>query len=653
MAEGHEKIPRSFRQLTRRVVVGILVTGAIASLSTLVPLYFYIEKSTDDLSLAYANAQAIAVQQQLGHYSAIAAQFSSRSHIRELLFQYHQGEISKAELTAQSHTRLEDAAKLIPELIMGYRLDSNFQLLSKYSGPAQRQEVVDDIPLTTLAEKSLYYIVQPNVVQPNIEAGGEEQASVSDAVNLGPATIYISASSAIYDAEHQRLIGMDVLLFDSHAVLKILRDLNQFGPQTEFQLVNTRERIYLQFNPTTQQLEQHQLTKTHTIHLAGYGDEPFVFHVASDTGEDINHYFVPFKDSNWGLIATTPNKTLATGVRSGALWILGGILLTTLLGAYLIRHWLQPIIRSQVARNTQLKDSINKLKLANTVFEKTHEAIVITDSKLTIIRANSAVARLFDTDVANLKGKSLLDFVDLEKVTPAMREDVTKHIWQHESWQGEVWYVRPAGIKFPALQTISPVRNSGGIATQLIHIFNDISSEKTAQKRIETLAMTDALTHLPNRFSIEHVINQAIAKAGTDNMNDFALLFIDLDKFKPVNDTYGHAIGDALLQAIGPRMKEALRANDVIGRLGGDEFVVLIQQVQQRDDVSLIAEKLLNALQKPFRIGELSVKVGASVGIAFYPANGTTAETLLDAADNAMYVAKQSGRQRFHIAQVK
>ncbi|MBR9906676.1 MAG: sensor domain-containing diguanylate cyclase [Gammaproteobacteria bacterium] len=644
MAEGHVKIPRSFRQLTRRVVVGILVTGAIASLSTLVPLYFYIEKSTDDLSLAYANAQAIAVQQQLEHYSAIAGQFSSRSHIRELLFQYHQGEISKAELTAQSQLRLEDAAKLIPELIMGYRLDSNFQLLSKYSGPAQSQAIVDAIPLATLAEKSLYYVAQASTVV---------QTSTRDAVNPAPTTIYISASSPIYDAEHQRLIGMDVLLFDSHAVLRILRDLNQFGPQTEFQLVNTRDRVYLQFNPTTQQLEHHQLTKTHTMHLAGYGDEPFAFRAATETGQNLNHYFVPFKDSNWGLIATTPNKTLATGVQSGALWILGGILLTTLLGAYLIRHWLQPIIRSQVARNAQLKDSNNKLKLANTVFEKTHEAIVITDSKLTIIRANSAVSRLFDTDVANLKGKSLLDFADLEKVTPAMREDVTKHIRQHESWQGEVWYVRPAGSKFPALQTISPVQNSGGIATQLIHIFNDISSEKTAQKRIETLAMTDALTHLPNRFAIEHVINQAIAKADTDHMNDFALLFIDLDKFKPVNDTYGHAIGDALLQAIGPRMKEALRANDVIGRLGGDEFVVLIQQVQQRDDVSLIAEKLLNALQKPFRIGELSLQVGASVGIAFYPTHGTTAEALLNAADNAMYVAKQAGRQRFHIAQEK
>ncbi|WP_417664133.1 diguanylate cyclase domain-containing protein [Pseudidiomarina donghaiensis] len=636
MAEGLVKIPRSFKQLTRRVVIGILLTGGIASLSTLVPLYFYVEKSTDDLALAYANAQAVAVQQQLEHYSSIAAQFSSRSHIRQLLYQYYLGNITKSQLISDSQSRLEDAARLIPELIMGYRLDSQLRLISEYPGPAEYSELPADISFAELAGKPLYYVAHT--------MGNEFNASSKTA-------IYISATSPVYDDEHQAIIGVDILLFNSFAIQGILSNWNQFRPQTEFQLVNTRDRVYLKFNPQTQALEHNRLIEPQMLALAGYGDQAFVFHEQSDSGKRLSHYFVPFQDSQWGLIATTPNKTLAQGLQSGLLWILGGILFYALVGAYLIRQWLQPIIKAQVERTRQLKDSNKKLKLANTVFEKTHEAIVITDAKLTIIRANSAVARLFDTDVTNLKNKSLLDFVDHEKVTDAMREDVTRHIRQLESWQGEVWYVRPTGSKFPALQTISPVGNSGGVATQLIHIFNDISSEKTAQKRIETLAMTDALTHLPNRFAIEHVLNQAIAKADTDHMNDFALLFIDLDKFKPVNDTYGHAVGDALLQAIGPRMKEALRANDVIGRLGGDEFVVLIQQVQQRDDVRHIAEKLLNALKKPFRIGELSVQVGASVGIAFYPSHGTTAEALLDAADNAMYVAKQAGRQRFHIAQ--
>ncbi|CUA82670.1 sensor domain-containing diguanylate cyclase [Pseudidiomarina woesei] len=635
MAKGQAKIPRSFNQLTRRVVIGILLTGVIASLSTLVPLYFYVEKSTNNLALAYANAQAIAVQQQLEHYSSIAAQFSSRSHIRQQLYQYYLGNITKSQLTHDSQSRLEDASRLIPELIMGYRLDSKLQLISKYPGPADNNELPTDISLSELAGKPIYYVAHTTVDESNTSS---------------ETAIYISATSPVYDDEHQAIIGVDILLFNSFAIQGILRNLNQFGPETEFQLVNTRDRVYLKFNPHTQALEHDRLTEPQMLALAGYGDQAFVFHAQSNSDEGLSHYFVPFRDSQWGLIVTTPNQTLAYGLQSGLLWILGGILFSALVGAYLIRQWLQPIIRVQIERTMQLKDSNNKLVLANTVFEKTHEAIVITDAKLTIIRANSAVARLFDTDVAHLKSKSLLNFVDHEKVTTAMREDVTRHIRQHESWQGEVWYVRPTGSKFPALQTISPVRNSEGIATQLIHIFNDISSEKTAQKRIETLAMTDALTHLPNRFAIEHLLKEAIEKATADHTHDFAVLFIDLDKFKPVNDTYGHAVGDALLQAIGPRVKEALRANDVIGRLGGDEFVVIINQIKHRDDAGAIADKLLIALQKPFRIGEITVQVGASIGIAFYPGNGLTATALLSAADNAMYVAKQNGRQRYQIA---
>lgn len=636
MAEEPVKIPRSFKQLTRRVVIGILLTGVIASLSTLVPLYFYVEKSTNNLALAYANAQAIAVQQQLEHYSSIAAQFSSRSHIRQQLYQYYLGNITKAQLTHDSQSRLEDAARLTPELIMGYRLDSKLQLISKYPGPADNNELPTDISLSELAGKPIYYVAHTTVD----ESGTSTETA-----------IYISAASAVYDDEHQAIIGVDILLFNSFAIQGILRNLNQFGPETEFQLVNTRDRVYLKFNPHIQALEYDRLTEPQMLALAGYGDQEFVFHAHSNSDEGLSHYFVPFQDSQWGLIVTAPNQTIAYGLQSGLLWILGGILFSALVGAYLIRQWLQPIIKVQIRRTMQLKDSNNKLVLANTVFEKTHEAIVITDAELTIIRANSAAARLFDTDVTNLKSKSLLKFVDQDKVTAAMREDVTRHIRQHESWQGEVWYVRPTGSKFPALQTISPVRNSDGIATQLIHIFNDISSEKTAQKRIETLAMTDALTHLPNRFAIENLLKESIEKAAADHAHDFAVLFIDLDKFKPVNDTYGHAVGDALLQAIGPRMKEALRANDVIGRIGGDEFVVIINQIQHREDAGAIADKLLCALQKPFRIGDLTVRVGASIGIAFYPSNGLTATALLSAADNAMYVAKQNGRQRYQIAQ--
>lgn len=636
MAEGHPKVPHLFKQLTRRVVIGILITGVIASISTVVPLYFYQQKSTESLALAYANAQAIAVQQQLNHYSAIAKQLASRSYIRSLLAQYRHDQLSREQLSDESQVRLTDAAELIPELVVGFRLDRNNQPIATYMGPAKDLSALpEQVNFQQLAKKPLYYVALPTSTQ----ADSAKQS-----------VIYISATAPIYDSETKLLLGVDILLFSSNAVLSILDNLNRFGTRTEFQLVNTYERMYLQFNPQTAQLEYHQLPDHRTMRIAGYGNKPFVFHEEAHSGEVLSHYFVPFNDSQWGLIAVTPKLVITHGVQVGLFWVLGAILFTAALGAYLIRQWLRPIIQTQVARTEQLHRSNNELKLANTVFEKAHEAIVITDARLTIIRANKAAARLFDTDMATLNDQPLLAFVDQDRVTQAVRDDVTQHIRQYESWQGEVWYKRPSGVKFPALQTISPVRSRGGVATQLIHIFNDISNEKTAQKRIETLAMTDALTHLPNRFAVLHLLSEAITRAQLNHHDDFALLFVDLDKFKPVNDTYGHAVGDALLQAIGPRMKEALRANDVIGRLGGDEFVVLIYQVSQRDDVMRIADKLLNILAKPIRVGELTLQIGASIGIAFYPRNGSSASALLNAADNAMYKAKQNGRQCYYVA---
>ena len=217
-----------------------------------------------------------------------------------------------------------------------------------------------------------------------------------------------------------------------------------------------------------------------------------------------------------------------------------------------------------------------------------------------------------------------------------------------DSIEHELHLRRADGRRIPISLTVSALRGEQGERQNLLLIAYDITERRQLADQMTRLAYTDGLTGLPNRMQLERELDQALGNA-RQRQHPLALLFIDLDRFKPINDTHGHAVGDMVLREVANRLRGTLRGNDVAARLGGDEFVVLLSAIQQASDSVLVAEKLIEALSVPMRFGTLEISVGASIGVVLYPDGGHTAEALLKGADAAMYAAKQAGRNTFRL----
>ena len=210
-------------------------------------------------------------------------------------------------------------------------------------------------------------------------------------------------------------------------------------------------------------------------------------------------------------------------------------------------------------------------------------------------------------------------------------------------WQGELWNRRKDGVLFAELLSITALRDDDGRVSRYVGVFNDISTLKQYQEQLRYLADHDVLTGLPNRALFAAQTGEALTNARRHE-DRFAILFIDLDHFKNVNDSLGHAMGDLLLQQVAQRTQEALRETDMVARFGGDEFAVLLQRLTDDSDAEAVAQKILSVLAAPFYIGEHELFVTASIGVACYPSNGQEVDELLRNADAAMYRAKSTGR---------
>jgi diguanylate cyclase (GGDEF)-like protein/PAS domain S-box-containing protein len=213
--------------------------------------------------------------------------------------------------------------------------------------------------------------------------------------------------------------------------------------------------------------------------------------------------------------------------------------------------------------------------------------------------------------------------------------------------EGFDWQIiRKDGTKRYIETSVSPTKDSSGKLTGFRGIIRDITERKRAEERIEYLATHDALTGLPNRLMFSQLINHAI-QAARRYQRQFAVLFIDLDRFKIINDTMGHEAGDQLLQEIAKRFKQSLRAVDVVGRLGGDEFIIMIEEVNELNQVETLAHKILSSAMKPMVLLGEECHVTASIGISIYPRDGEDEQTLMKNADMAMYFAKEEGKNNY------
>lgn len=296
------------------------------------------------------------------------------------------------------------------------------------------------------------------------------------------------------------------------------------------------------------------------------------------------------------------------------------------------------MLRAFAAKDTALAD----LQLAAAVFDNSLEGIFITDDQGSILVANSAVSRITEYSNEELVGQN-------PRLFQSGRHDrifysaLWKSVTHTGQWQGEIWNRRKNGEVYPQWLSISAIRDQHGLTQHYIGIFIDISAQKEAELRLDYLAHHDKLTSLPNRDLFNDRLTVAIAHSKRTG-KPLAVLFIDLDHFKYVNDTFGHITGDELLQAAARRISGCLREEDTLSRMGGDEFTVLLQHFNNREEIGLVASKIVHAMKSPFMIGQHELYVTASIGISIHPDDGDNPETLLKNSDAAMYRAKNDGR---------
>ncbi|WP_373991558.1 EAL domain-containing protein [Duganella sp. BuS-21] len=294
---------------------------------------------------------------------------------------------------------------------------------------------------------------------------------------------------------------------------------------------------------------------------------------------------------------------------------------------------------------TERKEAEEKLRLSATVIEHIADGVVVLDAQGTIVAVNPAFTLITGYREEEAIGKD-------RTLTRSGRQDADFYddMWRTQLeqgfWRGELWNLRKNGELYLEFLTVSAVRDTSGATTHYVGVFSDITKAKESQEKLDHLAHHDPLTALPNRLLFHDRLQHALQRASRDG-EQLALLFIDLDRFKNVNDTLGHHIGDELLKQVAKALQDRLREGDTLARLGGDEFIVLLEDIENQFGASQVAEKLVQMFEEPFMVAGHELFVTCSVGISLFPDDASDLNMLIRNADVAMYQAKARGRNGY------
>ena len=306
----------------------------------------------------------------------------------------------------------------------------------------------------------------------------------------------------------------------------------------------------------------------------------------------------------------------------------------------------EELILSVVEDVSERKSAQQRIQLLAKVFEHSNEGVLITDADNRIVDVNPAFVRQTGYALEDVAGRDP-SLLASGRTTPEEYEAMWSALRERGSWQGEIWDKHKDGHIYPKWLSISVIRDAAGKIAHHVASFTDITAHKAAEERIHYLAHHDPLTRLPNRFNLQGRLEQALAVARRDQ-TCLAVMFIDLDRFKTINDTLGHQVGDLILVEVARRLEASLRESDMVARLGGDEFVVVLPEVDDAAAVSTIATKIMQALGMAHRLDGRELHATPSIGISCFPHDGETVEELMKNADTAMYHVKAAGRNAFH-----
>ncbi|MEF8793752.1 diguanylate cyclase domain-containing protein [Thiohalorhabdus sp.] len=295
------------------------------------------------------------------------------------------------------------------------------------------------------------------------------------------------------------------------------------------------------------------------------------------------------------------------------------------------------------------KQAEKYLRLATTVFEASAEGMMIWDPQGRIEMVNEAFVGITGYGTADVVGREAR-FLDAGRHRSGFYESMGEALKEQGHWRGDFWARRKSGESFIARLTMSAIRDDSGRVSNYVGVFSDITDEKEQEAAIEHLANHDPLTGLPNRRLFHDRLTQALADRHREprDRSRLALLFVDLDDFKKVNDDHGHKQGDRALQEIAHRIRNSLREGDTVARFGGDEFVVLLKHLPSESTAEELAHKVFEVITQPVPVADSKVRVGASIGIVLSPKHGDSADLLLGRADDAMYYSKEAGKRRYH-----
>ena len=294
---------------------------------------------------------------------------------------------------------------------------------------------------------------------------------------------------------------------------------------------------------------------------------------------------------------------------------------------------------------TRQKQSEGKLSMASVIFNNIGEGIFVTDKDKKIISVNEAFIAITGFTHQDVYGQNA-HFLQSKKNSIKIDDELNGLTGTVNNWQGEVWRRHKSNEDFPSWTTVSEVKDSSGEVAHYVHVFMDITHFKKAQDHLGFLAYHDPLTKLPNRLLLKDRIDHSLQNALREG-SQAAVLFLDLDRFKGINDTYGHAVGDGLLREAAKRIKNLVRKEDTVSRYAGDEFVVFMENIPDAKNPAKLARKLIDTFNAPVYIKGYRLKISTSVGISLFPQDGHDTETLIKNADAAMYRAKKEGRNNF------